>query len=267
MKGSKMDRYFRVILTGLTLLAPLTFAHASKVADPLALQKQMFDQSRDLARQAFDTKAGELDIRIERRLAAAVDEVGKKHVEALTRLEETNATFKGFIAIAILLMGVVFTYWIHTLRSIRTTVEQRLSQHLNVEIEKLRRTMTVVDLEEGFRRERRLLVVGRDASSADMIAGWLRALDFRKVEVAIRQLTDGAQADLLIFDGGLGEAKIARQMEACAPNDVFVVYTEEQLKFDSEARKRLNMANSPLTLYPNVVNTLKHKELLARRTE
>ncbi len=164
----------------------------------------------------------------------------------------------GFFGIGFTLIAL-YQIFINTKR----LINKRIANIVEDNRTKIIQLIQSQDLENRIRKESKIIVLSATDSESLVIETLIKSFDFNNEN--IKYLTKPhysaieGKPDLLIFNG-LEDTVVQEYLKNSTINDYFVAYTKANLG----RHDRLNFSNSSITLYTQVMNTLKFRKIIIR---
>lgn len=231
------------------------------------------------------TEIQELKTSIKALEAAAVIDLGKEDnkiadltnqlggldnkIGALKNDQDLYLKVLGFLGIPATLVGLILLFF-----SVKKLIEDKVTTNLknaealvdskiaNIVADNKSNILQLIrsqDLENMLKNESSMLLVSPNQKEENIIKGIMNKFKFSgiKYRVMDNYQNPKQEFDLVIFNQM--ENDIVKEfLKNANEDDFFVAFTKVNL----DRHERLNFANSPMTLYSNILNTLKYKHLL-----
>lgn len=140
-------------------------------------------------------------------------------------------------------------------------IEDKIANIVEENKSKILQLITSQDLENTLKEESEISVLSDSENDQNNIKGIISNFHFKSRNISYRILkkeeTLSFDYDLMVFNQ-IDKEVINKYIADSADKDLFVAYTFKQI----DRHQRLNFSNSPMTLYTNIMNTLKYKKLL-----
>lgn len=126
--------------------------------------------------------------------------------------------------------------------------------------EKIIKLIKSIDEEYKLKTESKIIVISSDKGNEDFLKLFFSKNEFTKVDfLKTQDVSNHENYDMIFFnneEGDLGQSEIDKYTQA--GNQVFLTFSKSRI----DACENMNCSNSRITLYSNVINTLRYHKVL-----
>lgn len=189
-------------------------------------------------------------------MRSALDAV-KNDVDVVRNNQMLYTSILGFLGIG---LGVVALYQVFV--NTKKMIQEKIALVVEENRQKIINLIKSQELEHQLRTGSQVLVISPGEEPEGIIRGLLLNLGITASNIRYRRVEEvkniqELEPDLFILNQ-LEAADADKLVKDSAPGQYFVAYTKVNLA----RHERLNFSNSPMTLYSNIINTLKFKKLV-----
>ena len=196
-------------------------------------------------------------------------ELKQEFTTAKEELKDENSTNRLLLVVfGSLSVAVIIAAIYEGKKFIDEKVKEQLSKLLDTEKEKIERIIDNHDEETQIKKRSNILVVSKREITPDFMK-FFRKLDFKKIEYKmVSEVTDNSyrkKFDLILINNEDESFTTKEQIEELMTENqdqVYFVLSDKFIKFDD--RSRIGTANSRITMYHQLMSTLKYQLILQK---
>ncbi|MEZ4961213.1 MAG: NARF domain-containing protein [Saprospiraceae bacterium] len=164
--------------------------------------------------------------------------------------------FRFFSILGIVLGSIAGVSFYQVFFGIRNRIRKEIGNTITRNKETLLRLVDFQELEERFKANIPILVVSPDADARDTFKKTFGDMGFKKMEHHTGSIPEKLDEKLVVLNL-LDKDQVSKFIELSGEKTLFVAYTKGTL----DRHDRLNFANSPMTLYARIMETVRFSEL------
>ncbi len=275
------------ISVSLTILISLLLFQHSASAQSKEQTEKLTNRIEKLEKQAdLNKKFAELAKELKKNtIAKRFENIDKKYNNDIMSLKNEYQALKNdlkkeqilfWILITIIIIAGVsqlIHYFFFIPKHLKKKLEKKIEDYFDNRMQYIKYLIKSQRIESDLKADKHILIIGEDSTEDNKLRDLLHKMKFQKVDA--KQLNDLYDEEnqtiknsfkennynLIIFCK-LAEEKI-NEYTSVSAMDLFVIYSFDYLK-NLKFRERINLANSPTTLYARTMETLLYQDVIKR---